>query len=278
MDKNHKDPETIDLGAPRLAQYIHKAWRKHQNTCIGSTSTLWRKDWSSIKHYRTPSFFIKRSQLLVSRELFWWKLEKSYTRRFMRHLGLLPRSPWNMTGGKNWMKKFLDDQRYKLCNNEAVPSWTNQIQTQVTTEGGNLLFVLKEEHTKLVPLVKGRTPMQKMKQNTIERWNPLFAVLQMTNNQCETRFASTSEIPDCHILLWNKLITVVYVNLSRRSRTNPHRQPLQRDLKRNNAHNPLGEKSKKMIQDMGNVELFELFETEPKTQCKECLFVVKFRH
>ena len=26
-----------------------------------------------------------------------------------------------------------------------------------------------------------------------------------------------------------------------------------------------------MFQDMGNVELFELFETDPKTQCKECL-------
>ena len=26
-----------------------------------------------------------------------------------------------------------------------------------------------------------------------------------------------------------------------------------------------------MIQDVGNVELFELFETDPKTQCKQCL-------
>ena len=26
-----------------------------------------------------------------------------------------------------------------------------------------------------------------------------------------------------------------------------------------------------MIQDVGNVELFELFETGPETQCKECL-------
>ena len=32
MDKEHKDPEKIDLGAPRLAQYMHKAWKKHQNT------------------------------------------------------------------------------------------------------------------------------------------------------------------------------------------------------------------------------------------------------
>ena len=29
--------------------------------------------------------------------------------------------------------------------------------------------------------------------------------------------------------------------------------------------------SKKMIKDMGNVESFELFETDPETQCKKCL-------
>ena len=32
MDKEHKDPETIDLEAPRLARCMHKAWKKHQNT------------------------------------------------------------------------------------------------------------------------------------------------------------------------------------------------------------------------------------------------------
>ena len=32
MDKEHKDPETIDLRAPHLAQYMHKAWKKHQIT------------------------------------------------------------------------------------------------------------------------------------------------------------------------------------------------------------------------------------------------------
>ena len=31
-DKNHKDPDTIDLNVPRHAQYMHKAWKKHQNT------------------------------------------------------------------------------------------------------------------------------------------------------------------------------------------------------------------------------------------------------
>ena len=30
--KKHKDPEKIDLNEPRHAQYMHKAWKKHQNT------------------------------------------------------------------------------------------------------------------------------------------------------------------------------------------------------------------------------------------------------
>ena len=29
MDKNHKDPDTIDLSVPRHAQYMHKAWKRH---------------------------------------------------------------------------------------------------------------------------------------------------------------------------------------------------------------------------------------------------------
>ena len=32
MDKEHKDPEKIDLKAQRLAQYMHKAWKRHQDT------------------------------------------------------------------------------------------------------------------------------------------------------------------------------------------------------------------------------------------------------
>ena len=31
MDKNHEDPDSIDLNAPRHAQYMHKTWKKHQN-------------------------------------------------------------------------------------------------------------------------------------------------------------------------------------------------------------------------------------------------------
>ena len=32
MNREHKDPETVDLKAPRLAQYVQTAWKKHPNT------------------------------------------------------------------------------------------------------------------------------------------------------------------------------------------------------------------------------------------------------
>ena len=69
---------------------IKKAWKKHQNTvyCV-DIKLAQKKDWSSIRRDRTLSFFTKHSQLLVSRKLLRWKLEKSYTRKYMRHLGLL---------------------------------------------------------------------------------------------------------------------------------------------------------------------------------------------
>ena len=51
----------------------------------------------------------------------------------------------------------------------------------------------------------------------------------------------------------------------------PDRYALQQDLQQNKAHNPFSATAKKMIQEVGNEELFELIETDPKTQCKACL-------
>ena len=59
--------------------------------------------------------------------------------------------------------------------------------------------------------------------------------------------------------------------LVKKIESHPHRQDLQADLQQSNAYNPFSEESKKMIKDMGNVELFDLCETIAKVQCSECL-------
>ena len=59
--------------------------------------------------------------------------------------------------------------------------------------------------------------------------------------------------------------------LVKKIESHPHRQALEADLQQSDAYNPFSEKSKKMIRDMGNVELFDLCETNPNVQCSECL-------
>ena len=51
----------------------------------------------------------------------------------------------------------------------------------------------------------------------------------------------------------------------------PDRHALQKDLQQNQSFYPFSPESKQMIRDVGNIELCELLETEPKTQCKVCL-------
>ena len=51
----------------------------------------------------------------------------------------------------------------------------------------------------------------------------------------------------------------------------PDRHALQKDLQQNQSFDPFSPESKQMIRDVGNIELCELLETEPKKQCKVCL-------
>ena len=53
MDEEHKDPETIDLEAPRLAQCMQTAWKKHQNTVYWVDIKLAQK--KGLKFYQTRS-------------------------------------------------------------------------------------------------------------------------------------------------------------------------------------------------------------------------------
>ena len=71
MNKEHRDPNNIDLEAPRLAWYQQKVWKKHQNTVY----------WVDIKLAQQEEFkvvsnkiernhpFTTHSQLIVSRKL-----------------------------------------------------------------------------------------------------------------------------------------------------------------------------------------------------------------
>ena len=109
-------------------------WRVMHNTCIqhgrnirtqcfGSTSiVLWGKDWTSISLDRTQSVFTKHFKLIVFRKLLGWKLEKAYTRKYVRHLGPLQRSPWNVTGRENLERRCSTISGTSSQSNQSTPN------------------------------------------------------------------------------------------------------------------------------------------------------------
>ena len=60
-------------------------------------------------------------------------------------------------------------------------------------------------------------------------------------------------------------------DLIQKIENHPNRHALQRDLQQSQSFNPFSQESKEMIHEVGNVELCELLDMEPKAQCKVCL-------
>ena len=52
-DKDHQDPEQIDLNVPRRAQYLHSAWKKHQDAVYWVDIDL--AIWKGLSFYQTRS-------------------------------------------------------------------------------------------------------------------------------------------------------------------------------------------------------------------------------
>ena len=61
------------------------------------------------------------------------------------------------------------------------------------------------------------------------------------------------------------------LNLIQQIENHPQRQALQSDLQQHQAFNPFSEESKDAIMAVGNTELCEIVDVEPKSQCRACL-------
>ena len=103
MDKEHKDFDTIDLGTPRLAQYMHKAWKRHQHTVYWVDINLALK--KVLKFYQTrshaiilhetlPAYCIPKVVRMENGEVIYEKVYAS------------PRPPPKISLKHHWMKEL----------------------------------------------------------------------------------------------------------------------------------------------------------------------------
>ena len=119
MDKNHKDPDVIDLNVPRHAQYLHNAWKRHQdavcwvdiNLAISKGLTFYQTRSNAIILQETlPAYSIPKVVRMETGEVIYEK--------YTRHLGLRQRSHYVTIGLKNWARKLFDSQKEKLLDKQ----------------------------------------------------------------------------------------------------------------------------------------------------------------
>ena len=296
MNKEHTDPDTVDLKAPRLARCLQTAWKKHQNAVCWVDIKLAQK--KGFEFYQTrsnaiilyntlPAYCIPKAIKMETGEIIFEKVYAS------------PRPPPKISFQENWMQElgsevaglgenFQQTQTQPKTTNPIVrtgrPVSTEQPSSSSAQEIDKRLLLGCEntiERTwrpvkKLCGSVRWtfrwrqrrrRKRRRRSGLNGATRWK--WTIYRFVHTTWGNRHRLQSVwIATCSCETSRKLPCSRTV---KKIESHPHRPALQADLQQSNAYNQFSEKSKKMIRDMGNVELFELCETIPKVQCSECL-------
>ena len=142
----------------------------------------------------------------------------------------------------------------------------------MTERGDLLLFVIQLQHKTTLKYVMKPIRSTLMMKYFVKKMEKSIAVHDenhepMMVNEADMDFRSPG-LP--HSVVKYAQSTSVR-KLIQKIENHPNRHALQQDLRQNQSFNPFSQKSKQMIRDVGNIELCELLETEPKTQCTVCL-------
>ena len=180
MDKEHMDPETIDLSVPCHAQYMHKAWKRHQNTVYWVDNNLALR--KGLKFYQTrsnaiilqetlPAYCIPKVVRMETGEVIYEKVSAS------------PRPPPKISLKHDWKRELGSEdaqrpegqvvQQFKsFQSNQPIPNPDHDRTEQP---------VVETRTTKHFLLMTER--VSTLKWHMIERSNPL---LQHTQIMCQT--------------------------------------------------------------------------------------------
>ena len=264
MNEEHKDPEKVDLKAPRLARYLQTAWKKHQNTVYWVDIRLAQKKGlefhqtrsNAIILYNTlPAYCIPKAIKMERGEI---KYEKVYES---------PRPPPKISFLHKWRKELGSGHTESSQPTQPkTPNPTVRTGRPVTTEQTSrssaqeidTRFLLGCESTNVSVECsdKGKDADENVNANRVRTVRPVGS------EQSIDLFTQREEI-DIDFMVSGLPHAVVKQaenfrvrELVKKIESHPHRQALQADLQQSNAYNQFSEKSKKMIRDMGNVELF----------------------
>ena len=337
-DKGHQDPAKIDLNEPRRAQFLHNAWKRHQDAVNwvdidlaiqkGLTSYQTRSN-ATILQGILPAYCIPKVVRLKTGEVL---CEESY-------MSLRPppkissRHDHDWTRGKVPLGSTVDQQPEGKVVRQSRGEVQHATFSQLTQpnpkpicdrsgqpDNTQDVFVVKGEtsrsheidekgfHGELCPSDRSGQPEitlsviearilsentrveqahdgtgQPVERNSSsahtvkEQYAPEVhreVALLNTDNEFNREINEEDidfNIPGLPHSTVKQLHGASVRELIQKIENHPHRHALQRDLQQSQSFNPFSQESKQIIHEVGNIELCELLDTEPKAQCKVCL-------
>ena len=283
-DESHRDPERIDFSVPRLARYMHSAWKRHQDAvfwvdidlAISEGLTFYQTRSNAIILQGTlPALYISKVERLKTGEML-------YERRY-----LSPRPPpkISLKHDHNWTKG--NDQSGSAVEHQPVGKLVQQsfgeapraesskpTQSKPNPIGDRTGKPVEQENTdRTGKPVESRTHTHT---HTVQEVGSLEHRDTASSNANKFNLAIDEESIDFNISgVPNAMVKrshgINVHNLIQQIENHPQRQALQSDLQQHRAFNPFSAESKDAIKAAGNTELCEIVDVEPKSQCRACL-------
>ena len=301
-NESHKDPEYVDYSAPRLARYMHRAWKRHQDAVFWVDIDLGIKE--GLVFYQTRSNAIilqgtlpghcivkverlKTGEKLFERQYFsprpppkislrhdlnWTQGNDQSSTVEHRPVGKLVQQSLGETlqPGSSKPTQFpkpIEDRTGEPVTQEIVGKSQGELSSSDRTGEP-----VKEEekrvlrnHDRTGELVEGR--LHKVQED---------GYLKNRDDANKFNFAMDDENIDFNIssvpnAMVKRSQSISVQNLIQKIESHRQREALQNDLQQHRAFNPVSKESKDAIMDAGNTELCEIINVEPKLQCKACL-------
>ena len=300
--KGHKDLENIDLNVPRRAQYLHSAWKIHQDAVYWVDIDLATR--KGLTFYQTrsnaiilqgtlPACCIPKVVRLKTGEVLY---EKAY---------MSPRPPPKISLRHDWTKELgskVDRQpqeevarqprqevarqpRGEVSQQAKFFQPTQPIPKPICDRSGqpdnkHEVFVDKDETSRSQEIkVKSfhEEPCSSDRSGQPDKHNVALqdapevhreiSTVNTNNELTRERIEEDMDfkIPGLPHSTVKQLQSASVRELIQKIENHPNRHALQRDLQQSQLFNPFSQESKQMIHEVGNIELCELLDMEPKT-------------
>ena len=302
-NESHKDPEYIDFSVPSLARYMHKAWKRHQDTVFWVDIDLGIKE--GLVFYQTrsnaiilqgtlPDHCIVRVERLKIGEKFYerqylsprpppkisLKHDLNWTRENEESGSTLEHHPVGKLVQQSIEESLQPDSSKPTQFPKPIEDCTGEFMTQEIVGKSQGQFsssdrtgeLVKDEEKSVMSDPDRTVKLVEGSSNKVQE----VGSLEHRDDADKFHLAIDDENIDYNISgVPNAIVKrshgINVHNLIQQIENHPHREAFQSDLQQHRAFNPFSKESKDAIMAAGSTELCEIVDVEPKLQCRACL-------